>query len=298
MIKETFKEVQLEQAELEKQIGAYLDSISKKSSATVVTYRKALFEFSEFCRRGTFRFTVDDVVKYKRYLEYKKKMKKYSISTYLTALRRFCHFLSSENIIEKNPARRVNYKIKDRVVKFDFLNKEQLIKLFKELPKVSEQDYRDRAILHLIVYAGLEEGKIPEIEFQDFRQVKKKHYLSVKLDKGKYNDIELKTDTADAIIAYIKSRGVAFSSEPLFLSLSNRSGKQAITKRGVREIILNRLKSTLSEEQDIKLTPHTLTHTAAVLMKSKGIKIEEISAKIGIKSAVTLQKITEAGSKY
>jgi hypothetical protein len=33
-------------------------------------------------------------------------------------------------------------------------------------------------------------------------------------------------------------------------------------------------------------------------MKSKGIKIEEISAKIGIKSAVTLQKITEAGSKY
>lgn len=298
MIKDVFKEVELENSVLRSHAENFIASLQKKP-ATALTYQKALNEFIEFAARGKFRFTVEDVLKYKRYLDYKKKMTKYSASTYLTSLRQFCIYLLGIGVIEKNPARRVNYKIKDRVVKFDYLTKEQVSALISEISDVDKQGTRDKALLSLMIYAGLSEEQIPNILFADFQRQsnKKKFTLSVKNQSG-YTQIELSNETVKLLQDYIKTRESSFSNEPLFISMSNRSGKSAITKRGVREIVLQRLKgASFAKESGIKLTPHTLSHTAAILYAESGAKSAEVAKRFEIKSDVTLKKIFEAAKK-
>ncbi|WP_243663848.1 site-specific integrase [Rhodothermus marinus] len=79
--------------------------LKNKSPETVGTYRRALHEFERWfaTQRGQFRFRVADVQRYKQYLMREKKLHQVSVSTYLTALRRFCSTWWTSGCFQKIP---------------------------------------------------------------------------------------------------------------------------------------------------------------------------------------------------
>ena len=82
--------------ELRDHLQAFQDDyLADKSDETVGTYRRSLNSFEKwFVQQEPFRFTEDDIRDYKRYLMEERELSQVSVSTYLTALRRFCQYLT------------------------------------------------------------------------------------------------------------------------------------------------------------------------------------------------------------
>src|SRR5690606_23505182 len=88
--------LQLSTGDLRRRIESFLeDYLRDRSPETVGTYRRSLNEFERWfaLQRGRFRFAVADVEAYKRYLMETRELSQVSVSTYLTALRRFSQYL-------------------------------------------------------------------------------------------------------------------------------------------------------------------------------------------------------------
>ena len=84
------------------------DYLAEKSDETVGTYRRSLNSFQKwFVQQNNFRFREDDVRDYKRYLMEERELSQVSVSTYLTALRRFCQYLTDIGKLTHNPAKAV-----------------------------------------------------------------------------------------------------------------------------------------------------------------------------------------------
>ncbi|HLP18029.1 MAG TPA: site-specific integrase, partial [Bacteroidota bacterium] len=80
----------------------FLASLS--STETRGTYGRALKEFLRWQQATVPAFSgIDDVVKYRKYLEKKKKLSPASVATYLTALRRLCEHLVTSGMMRSNP---------------------------------------------------------------------------------------------------------------------------------------------------------------------------------------------------
>jgi site-specific recombinase XerC len=69
----------------------------------------------------------------------------------------------------------------------------------------------------------------------------------------------------------------------MLLSYSNRSMGGRITIRGVREAIIQRLKSSgVQKGRTGRLTPFSLRHTAGILMVESGATVEELMGRMRI----------------
>ena len=301
MIEDRFTETYIDNIELQKYINDYLESISNKKEQTQQTYKKALLLFLKYKNRKNFGFTVDDIKKYRHHIQRVKKMKSYSVSTYLTALRQFLNYLVRIQVLEKNPAKRVKFKIKEREIKFDFLTKKQVNALINSIDTSNEIGLRDKALIQTMLYSACSEKDISNLMISDFFQNGKKAYFKVP-KHGANNSaetIEIPNTAAKAINEFLKNRSNMFSNEPLFVSYSNRSNNKKITVRGVREIINQRTREcNLLTSLGVKLTPFTIKHTAGIIYVTNNPNIEKIIARLDIKHSGTIQKFFDNIENY
>jgi integrase/recombinase XerC/integrase/recombinase XerD len=71
------------------------DYLADKSDETVGTYRRSLKSFERwFVQENEVAFTEDDMHAYKKHLMEERDLSQVSVSTYLTAVRRFCQYLT------------------------------------------------------------------------------------------------------------------------------------------------------------------------------------------------------------
>lgn len=297
MTDDNFPEIDIPNDELKYYVDKYLTSIQDKSDQTIKTYRKTLNFFIKYKGRKNFLFQIDDVKKYKSYLKNKKKMKPYSISTYMTALRRFCDFLIKEGKLKANPAKKVRTIIKNRVVKFDFLTKKQVNSLLNGINSDTELEKRDKALLSTMIYCACTEKEITQLMLDDFKKQGRKYYITFPArDNNRPETIEANKLVAESVSNYLKEREFSFSNEPIFQSYSNRSKNNNMTVRGVREVIIQRLSSLNTD--DIKLTPNTLKHTAGIIYAKKHPNKKEIMERLQLKTEDTAQKFIESIDKF
>lgn len=287
MLEDKFKEVRLKEDEISKMIDDFISLLHNKSPMTQSTYKTTLKEFLIFfSRQETFTFQVKDVVRYKNYLK-KKGLSENSLVTYVSSLRRFFKYLMDIGILEKNPARRVPIKIKNRKNDFNYLKDEEIEKLMQSIDKESLITFRDKSIIMLIIYCGLSYKEISSLNICDLQKIRRT--WSINIQNKKFETITIMTEIADTILKYLSYRtGTLHPDGPLFISFSNRTLSGRMTERGIREIVITRLKVCFNEKS--KISPYILHHTSAVQMVKARKNLNYIISRFNLKNKKSAER--------
>jgi len=258
------------------------DYLKDKSKETIGTYRRSLRTFEKWFvqQHGRFRFTEDDVRDYKRYLMEERELSQVSVSTYLTALRRFCQYLTDIGKLEDNPATGVKGNRRPDTHSRKVLTESDIAALKGVLSTESLIEKRDTAIVHLMLYAGLSEIEIVRADVEDLEQTLMGWFLRVQ-GKGrtvKDEQVPLDDVALDPMQTYLEARPSLQPSHPLFVSHGRRSDGQRLNTRSIRSRINGYLKEASIKRRGV--TPHSLTHTAALLWLNDGMPLEQVKARM------------------
>lgn len=275
-------------AQLEARLGAFVSEYLKgKSRETVGTYRRSLNEFERYhavrAARPSSRFhwTEADVDAYKRYLMEERALSQVSVSTYLTALRRFGEYLVACGDLSENPARAVRGNRRPAAHSRAVLAATEVERLLDAVPADTLIGLRDRALVALMVFAGLSEIEIVRADREDLDRTLLGTFLRVQGKGRQAKDEQVPLDAAalDPLDAYLDARGGRPApGEPLLTSHGRRSDGARLQTRSVRGRVNEHLRKAGLKRRGV--SPHSLTHTAAVLWLADGMDPDEVRRRL------------------
>ncbi len=262
--------------------GFLTDYLKGKSDATIGTYRRTLNEFERYhgARLGSptarFGFREDDVIAYKRYLMEERELSQVSVSTYLTALRRLCDYLVARGDLAENPARAVKGNRRPSQHSRGVLAQEDVGRLLDTIPEGTTIGMRDRALVSLMIYGGLAEIELVRSDRGDLDHTLMGAYLHVQGKGRQSKDQRVPLDAAalDPLLAYLQRRDDLSPGAPLFASHGHRSEGTRLNTRSIRSRINGYLRTAKLKRPGI--SPHSLTHTAALIWLNDGLALEEV----------------------
>lgn len=271
--------------------AGFVRSLSSSRPETRGTYERALRGFIRwFPQDGNFRFQIEDVERYKRHLTSKKKLSKVSVSTYLTALRRFCEYLVKNMVLKANPARFVDGNKRPLVHSRGTLRPDEVQTLFGAIDDDGKLGVRDYAMAKLMLGCGLSEIEIIRANIGDITVMSGTASLIVqgKGRRRKDERVVLPEDVKNAIDRYLAQRSRKANTEPLFVSAGNRTQGLRLSTRGVRDRINYYLhKAGLRQGKRRRITPYSLRHTAAIMMADAGANADEIRRRMRLGTIAT-----------
>jgi len=239
---------------------------------------------------------VEDIERYKTYLARHRQLSEVSVSTYLTALRRFCQYLVRIGVLVENPSRYVRGNKRPSVHSRRALTQEQIGRLLSVLAEgEGERSSRDILIVLLMLRCGLSEIEIVRADRADLTEGGGRTVLAVqgKGAAGKSQVVVLPDDVRAALRRYLQLRGTPRRSEALVVSAGkNRRGKRMST-RAVRDSVNELLNRAGLRNGGGLITPFSLRHTAAVLLARAGASAEEIRASMRLGTVATAQLYIE-----
>jgi integrase/recombinase XerC len=270
-------------AELNRRLRDFeTEYLKDRSEETRGTYRRSLHEFERFFSRSgmAFGFLPEDIEAYKQYLGDERGLHQVSISTYLTAIRRFCQYLTDIGLLDENPARAVKGNKRPDSHSRDVLSRKEADGLLSAFDTSTRIGKRDLAIAYAMIYAGLSEIEIVRANLADLEQTLLGWYLRVqgKGKREKDRQVPIDTPVMEKIRIYLDARGRIRPENPLFVSHGRRSEGERLNTRSVRSRINIYLKRAGIKRDGI--TPHSLTHTAAVFWFDAGLGVEEVRERL------------------
>ena len=275
--------LRLSVADLESRLDGFVTEYLKdKSEQTRGTYRRTLNEFERYhgARAGRpssrFRFVEADVEAYKAYLMEERELSQVSVSTYLTALRRFCDYLVARGDLPENPARGVKGNRRPESHSRAVLRASEVEALFEAVPDATLIGRRDRAIMALMVFGGLAEIELVRADVGDLDRTLMGTALLVqgKGRKSKDERVPLDDPALAPLDAYLQARSDARPTAPLFVSHGHRSEGTRLNTRSVRGRVNGHLRAAKLKKRGV--SPHSLTHTAALIWLNDGMPVEEV----------------------
>jgi integrase/recombinase XerC/integrase/recombinase XerD len=229
------------------------------------------------------RITTAAVVRYKRHLTSRKRLSAVSVSTYLTALRRFCDYLVRRRVLPENPALAVGGNSRPRIHSRAALTPAEVETLLSVVDRSDERGLRDLAFIRLMLGCALSEIEIIRADGGDRLESPEGAMLRVQ-GKGRLRKdqaVLLSPDVAAALNAYL-------ALHPLFASAGNRTRGKRMTTRGVRDRVSHYLvRAGLKGDGGRRITPYSLRHTAAVRMAGEGASAAEIRDRMRLGSVAT-----------
>ena len=247
----------------------YIDASPK----TVATYTRAIKRFFLYLQAaGISQPTRETVVQYREYL--KQGHKPTTVQSYLTAVKLFFQWTDQEGLYP-DIANHVKGAKLDTGHKRDYLTSKQAARLLEGVDRSSLKGLRDYAILSLMVTTGLRTVSVIRADIQDIRTVGDDVALFYqgKGHEEKATFVKLAPPVEEAIRAYLKARGPADKTAPLFASIAHRNSGQRMTTRSISRLAKEHLVN-IGLDSD-RLTAHSLRHTAATLNLLNGGTIEE-----------------------
>jgi len=291
MTDSSFETVELTHQDLAFLSDQFIQSLQDKRPETRGTYQRALREFVRWCHfDGRFTFQVGDVQRYKRYLSETKRLSEMSVSTYLTALRRLCEYLTAKEVIEINPARYVDGNKRPIAHSRETLSPQDVECLVNSISRTDVRGRRDYMIILLMLDAALSEIEIIRADVGDIQMRGNTPVLHVQGKGRRTKDevVELSEITKRAIDEYLGLRSFASNSEPLALSAGNRTSGERMTTRGIRNRVNCYLeRAGIKQGKLRRVTPFSLRHTAAVRLADAGASADEIRQRMRLGSITT-----------
>ena len=226
------------------------------------------------------KINLDMIRNYLKYLD-SLKYKKNSISKNLSSLRSYYKFLTEEKVVLNNPFKNISNPKKDKKLP-DFLNYEEINKLFDSADTTTPLGLRNRCILELLYDTGIRVSELVNLKINDIEFDKK--IINI-LGKGKKERIVYYGDYLQEVLdKYINDSRKYLLNNKLseYLILNNNGSK--ITTRGV-EYIIDKMVNEAAIKH--KISPHVLRHTFATHMLNGGADIKSIQQLLGHESLST-----------
>lgn len=273
----------------------YVEIERGRSPKTVESYDRVL--------RGFFRWgkincpediTLDRIRKYRLALNRKQtvhggELKKITQNYHVIVLKGFLRYLAKEGIASAPPERIETAKTPERQV--DFLEPEELERLFAAAQGSSETSRRDAALLELLFSSGLRVSEVVALDRESVHP--ETGEFSVRGKGGKVRMVFVSDRARAALEVYLKSRRDV--DPALFVSTKKGFARKGagddlrITVRTVERIV-SRLSTKAGIMKDVH--PHTLRHSFATDLLRNGADIRSVQALLGHSSITTTQIYT------
>ena len=253
------------------------------SDLTIYGYDYEITKFLDYLNDNHLdykKINIDMIRNYLKYLD-SLKYKKNSISKNLSSLRSYYKFLTEEKVILNNPFKNISNPKKDKKLP-DFLNYEEINKLFDCADTKTLLGLRNRCILELLYDTGIRVSELVNLKINDIEFDKK--IINI-LGKGKKERIVYYGDYLQEVLEkYINDSRKYLLNNKLseYLILNNNGSK--ITTRGV-EYIIDKMVNEAAIKH--KISPHVLRHTFATHMLNGGADIKSIQQLLGHESLST-----------
>jgi integrase/recombinase XerC len=206
----------------------------------------------------------------------------------LAALRTFFRWLCREGVLEANPARLLLAPRRER--RIPAVLDEAEVSALLDAPGDALAAVRARAILELLYAAGIRCAELVALDTADLdlggRSVRV-------LGKGRKERIVLFGGRAEqALREWLALRtGLAPRGDALFLNA--RGGR--LSDRSVRKLVEDRVRAIALER---RCSPHTLRHSFATHLLSRGADLRTIQELLGHASLSTTQRYTHVDTRH
>lgn len=251
---------------------SYLDV----SKVTLTAYKVGIKQFMLFTQQnGVKSHTRNTVIMFKKEL-ISLGHKSSTVALYLSALRRFFDWCEAEGIYQ-NVARGVKSPKQERTHKRDALSGTQIRECLQGFNRTREQGARDYAVFLLMSTCGLRCCEVVRADIGDIQQVQGVPVLFVRGKGRREKDsfVKLTQPVIEALQAYLGMRGQVNENEALFASCSKRNRGGRLTTRTISSIAKTSMRQ--AGYNSLRLSAHSLRHSAATLAISAGMPLQEVS---------------------
>lgn len=276
---------------MKREVSRFLDYLRHERNASIHTlssYRRDLGQLADYLEaRGLVLSQVDNVHIRGFMAElHERKLKRSSIARKLAAVRSFFQFCMKKGWLAENPARIVATPKQDKRVP-SFLSEEEMAG-FLETPRSDlPLDLRDRAILELLYATGIRVSELVGINQEDVNF--KERLIRIRGKGKKERLVPFGRIAGTRMAAYLRVRPTFLKAEvgekALFL---NYQGSR-LTARSVERIVDKYIRLTAIRR---KISPHSLRHSFASHLLSRGADLRVIQELLGHESLATTQKYT------
>ena len=262
---------------------SYLEYELNYSNLTVKGYSDEIEKYLTYTKEHNVNYkkiSNDDIRNYLKYLD-NLKYSKSSISRNLSSIRTYYKYLLDKKVVDSNPFKNISNPKKDKKLP-NFLNYEEIMKIFDSIDEENILGKRDRCIVEVLYDTGVRVSELVNIKIKDIDFSEKT--ISI-FGKGRKERIVYFGDYLyDVLNDYINNcRNILLSNKSCEYLILNSRGSQ-ITTRGVEKIIDKVVKDASLKH---KISPHVLRHTFATHMLNGGSDIKTIQQLLGHESLST-----------
>jgi integrase/recombinase XerC len=271
----------------------YLESERNASPNTIRAYGEDLAQFTSHLRRelGKDPRPEDaDLLAIRSFLAelHRRGLAKSSSARKLAGLRTFFRYLCREGRLETSPARVLATPRQDK--RIPAVLDEGEVEALLDLPGDGLVAVRGRAILELLYATGM---RCAELVSLDAGEVDLAARMVRVVGKGRKERIVLFGQRArEAVAAWLeRRRSVRPRTDALFLNA--RGGR--LTDRSVRALVARRVSQTALAR---RCSPHTLRHSFATHLLTRGADLRAIQELLGHASLSTTQRYTHVDTRH
>lgn len=229
-------------------------------------------------------------------------LSKKSQNYYLIALRSLLDFFAEKNL-EALPSAKVKLAKQKDDHTVSFLDVNDIEKMVKVPNTNNANGLRDRAIMELFFSSGLRIAELCKLDVDQLSMLKdndehRTYELSV-VGKGRHvRTIFISPRAATWLREYLKTRRDVW--RPLFINYRTRpnpngaESERRLTPRSIQQMIA---RSAVLAGLSKKVTPHTLRHTFATDLLSRGADLRSVQELLGHKNVATTQIYTHVTNK-
>jgi tyrosine recombinase XerC len=267
---------------------SYLKYEKNASPLTIKSYKIDLNQLARYMEERDASLREIDNVLLRGFLArlHERKDRKSTVARKLAAIRSFLQFCVDKKWLEDNPAKAVSTPKQERPMP-SFLSEEEMAN-FLDLPRSNKVlDLRDKAVLELLYATGIRVSELVGINLEDVSfeegliRVKGKGKKERLLPFGRKAEVSLR-DYLRVRPSINKGR---IDEKALFL---NYRGER-LTPRSVERIIDKYIQVSALKR---KISPHSLRHSFASHLLSRGADLRAIQELLGHESLATTQKYT------
>ncbi|MEA3452788.1 MAG: tyrosine-type recombinase/integrase [Patescibacteria group bacterium] len=271
--------------------------LSAKSQENYARFLKRFFEWIEINKLNNLKpheLTPEHIFKYKTFLsrqytkKNKKPLKRNTQNYYLIALRSLLTFFADRDIISL-PPEKIKLAKQNGIRKVNFLTLDQVEKLLDAPNTSTIIGKRDKAILETLFSTGLRVAELVALNREQFRiELSGKELEIGIIGKGGYpRTVFISERAISSLKTYLKTR--TDKNKALFIGYKGRKSQTRLTARTIERIIK---KYVVMVGLPIITSPHTLRHTFASDLLTKGVDLRIIQEFLGHRSISTTQVYT------
>lgn len=275
---------------------------NQRSSNTMRAYRSTLDQFFHFLvRRGNVAnpnlVTADHIIAYIAWLREIRQVAPSTICRHLAALSSFFEFARKRGLRTDNPTEIVNRPEVGLYSRATWLTANEARALLSRPDRTTLAGKRDFAIMTLMLLTGMRCAEVTGLKVNQLERRGGKVCLRYIPKGGRETVRELPSQAWEAIEDYLRARRIVGLSSPLFVATTKaaiylrppfKPDTQPLASSTISRLIAKYAKRALGP--DVRVTPHSLRHTAASILANRGVTIDDIQELLGHRNPATTRR--------